>query len=264
MAKFLKTENGRDRKSRPKVARGLNRHGVIIGFALRLLLSRQALAGGGLNPAERLRLDRLERSGEFSVLSVDTPRDKRILERPSRPVAPSAPGLDRLIAHLEKTVRHLGGMGIAAVQVGIPIRLCLVRRRDGGERFQAFINPKIIRRSASRLASWENCLSVPWGYRYTYRPARIRVRFQTLQGETVTDTLIGEEAVIFQHETAHFDGRLLSHDYSEKWFIPPDEIEGFARQIGRECLGLGKIQCDAKMKQAWNSRAANSSPPASK
>lgn len=217
----------------------------------------------GLSLAEIRRLDKLTQSGDFSVLTVESPSQRRILQRPSRAIDPASPGLDRLIDYLEKTARQQGGLGMAAVQVGIPVKLVLVRRRDaeGSERFQAFINPKIIRRSASRLASWENCLSVPWGYRFTYRPAQISFRHQTAMGQTQIETLKGEEAVIFQQETDHLNGLLLSHRHSRKWFVPPDEIDTLARSIWRQCQTISKRQCDKIMQTSWKRRALSAVPP---
>ena len=227
-----------------------------------LLCSTDAFAGkglDGLDSAEMLRLDRREQAGDLSVLNVESPGQKKILETASRAIAPSAPGLDRLIAQMEKTARQQGGMGIAAVQLGIPVRVVLVRRReeDGPERFQAFINPKIIGQSVGRLASWENCLSVPWGYRFTYRPAQTTLRFQAADGGTQIETLKGEEAVVLQQEIDHLNGQLLSHRHPREWFIPPNEIDAFARRIWRECQAISKAQCDKRMKAGWAERAGN-------
>lgn len=199
-------------------------------------------------------------TGDLSVLSVESASQKRLLENPSRFIAPSSPDLDRLVVHMEQTVRHLDGMGIAAVQVGIPVRLILVRRRDGdgGERFQAFLNPKIIGRSSTRLASWENCLSVPWGYRYTYRPAQITLRFQTANAKTQIEILKGEEAVVLQQEIDHLNGLLLSHHHARSWFIPDTEIKRVASALWHECQTLSKSQCDQRMKASWQARAIRS------
>jgi peptide deformylase len=64
----------------------------------------------------------------------------------------------RLITYLETTARQHGGLGIAAVQVGIPVRLVLLRRRhgQGGDHFQPFFNPHISYQSRRQIASWEN------------------------------------------------------------------------------------------------------------
>lgn len=225
-----------------------------------LCFSSTSFAAGGLTTTERLRLDKRIQTGDLSVLSIESASQKRLLENPSRFIAPSSPDLNKLIAHMEQTVRHQGGMGIAAVQVGVSVRLILVRCRDGdgGERFQAFLNPKIIGQSSTRLASWENCLSVPWGYRYTYRPAQITLRFQTANAKTQIEILKGEEAVVLQQEIDHLNGLLLSHRHSRSWFIPDTEIKRIASTLLRECQTLSKTQCDQRMKSSWQARAIKS------
>jgi peptide deformylase len=154
-------------------------------------------------------------------------------------------------------------MGIAAVQIGIPVRLVLLRRRHGetGDLFQPFFNPHISHQSRRQIASWENCLSVPWGYRFTLRPERIRIRYQSDTGITQRETLYGEEAVVFQQETDHLDGKLLNHHYSKAWFIPNNEIEEFARDSSRQCQNLFRQQCNRQMKSLWKSRAKSEAKP---
>ena len=147
-------------------------------------------------------------------------------------------------------------MGIAAIQAGIPVRVVLLRRANNNEegRFQPLINPSIVHVSAKRIASWEYCLSVPWGYRFTYRHAEVTVKFQTPKGEDVIETLQGDDAVVLQHEIDHLDGILLSSDRPKPWFIPADKINTFAREIWRQCQSITKEQCDDLMKSRWEER----------
>ena len=214
-------------------------------------------ADNTLTPEEVRRLSALEQAKQTaSILSIESPAEKTLLETPSRPVDPASPGIDKLIAQMEKTARLQGGSGIAAVQVGIPVRLVLLRRRDGdgGERFQPFINPAIVQRSGKQMSSWEYCLSVPWGYRYTRRPAQITVRYQTATGKTTAETLNSDEAVVFQQEIDHLDGWLLSGQYPREWFVPSREMDAFARGIGRQCSSVSRQRCDELMESAWIAR----------
>ncbi|MFM8332496.1 MAG: peptide deformylase, partial [Candidatus Methylumidiphilus sp.] len=218
-------------------------------------------AGGGLTLAELHRLEWREQAQDFSVLTVDAPSQARALRQPSRPIDPASPGIDRLITHLERTARQHGGLGIAAVQIGIPVRLALLRRA-GAEHFQAFANPAITAYSENHLASWENCLSVPWGYRYTERAAQITVSHQSKTGATLIETLKGEEAVVFQQEIDHLDGHLLDEEYGKEWFIPAAEMDTFARDIWRQCQKLEPAQCDELMRTRWEAhRAGQASTP---
>lgn len=200
-----------------------------------------------------------EQHHDTRVLSVESPADRRLLEHPSRPVPPAAPWLDRLIAQMERTVRQRHGAGLAAVQVGIPVRVALLARRAGrGEaRFQAFVNPAITGHSARQITSWEHCLSVPWGYRHTERPAEITVRYQTPSGETRQETLREDEAVVFQQEMDHLSGRLLDSGLTRSWFIPADEMDAFMRPLLKACRGGTTAECEALMKKAWEKRAGH-------
>lgn len=209
-----------------------------------------------LTSAEWRRLQILEQNQRFAVLNIESPADKVLLETPSRPVDPDSPGIGRLIRHLEKTARHLGGAGIAAVQIGIPVKLVLLRRRDSdGEHFQAFLNPRIVQSSINTIASWEHCLSVPWGYRFTSRPVQITVDFQNTVGQSLDATLLGDEAVVFQQEADHLNGLLLSSDHTREWFVPSEEMSRFARGIWRQCQNLTQQQCDSLMEKGWRARA---------
>ncbi len=197
-----------------------------------------------------------EKENNLPMLGIDSVTEKAILEKPSRSINPAAPGIDKLVAELEQTARKLGGMGIAAIQAGIPVRVVLLWRTNnsGDGQFQPLINPNIVNVSAKRIASWEYCLSVPWGYRFTYRHAEVTVKFQTPKGEDVIETLQGDDAVVLQHEIDHLDGILLSSDRPKPWFIPADKINTFAREIWRQCQSVSKGQCDALMQSRWEER----------
>jgi len=112
------------------------------------------MTGDGPLSGEELQM--LERRGKEtvpSIFGIDSPTEKTILEKPSRTINPASPGIDKLVAELEKIARKRGGMGIAAVQAGIPVRVVLLwRANNSGEgRFQPLINPSIVRVSAKRL-----------------------------------------------------------------------------------------------------------------
>lgn len=218
-------------------------------------------ADTSLSPEEQQTLLTREQRHDTRVLSVESPADRRLLEQPSRPVPPvppAAPWLNRLIAQMEHTVRQRKGAGLAAVQVSIPVRVALLSRRDerGAERFQAFVNPEITGRSARQITSWEHCLSVPWGYRHTERPAQITVRYQTPSGEAREEILREDEAVVFQQEMDHLNGRLLNSELTRPWFIPADEMDAFMRPLLKACRGRTAAECDALMKAAWKKRAS--------
>jgi peptide deformylase len=233
----------------------------IITLALLLSLASCSLVSF-INGQNSLTFDELQwldmrtKGNTRHIYTIETPEQQTILEKPSRIISPNSLGIDKLIVELEKTARRHAGMGIAAVQIGIPVRVVSVRRGgDGGAQwFQPLINPSIIHASAKRVASWEHCLSVPWGYRFTYRPAGVTVKYQTATGEESIETLQGDEAIVLQQEIDHLDGTLLSEDYSKARFIPADQINAFALAVWKQCLTLTQQQCDGLMKMRWEER----------
>ena len=99
--------------------------------------------GAGLSAAESQMLRHREQTASAPVLDIESAAGRDLLEQPSRRIAPDAPGLPTLFAEMERTARQNKGMGIAAVQLGIPVRAALLRREDGHGEFQAFVNPEI-------------------------------------------------------------------------------------------------------------------------
>jgi len=106
---------------------------------------------------------------------------------------------------LVKNMYDWNGLGLAANQVGVPYRVFAMR--GSPENFVCF-NPRIVQPSAENIILEEGCLSFPGLLVKVKRPKHIRVRFQTPNGDTRTETFIGMTARIFQHELDHLDGRL--------------------------------------------------------
>lgn len=95
------------------------------------------------------------------------------------------------------------GLGLAANQVGQPYRIFAMR--GSPENFVCF-NPRIVDASKEVIALEEGCLTYLGLYVKVKRPRHIRVRFQTPNGETRTETFTGMSARVFQHELDHLDG----------------------------------------------------------
>ncbi|MCK4625701.1 MAG: peptide deformylase [Phycisphaerae bacterium] len=103
------------------------------------------------------------------------------------------------------------GVGLAAPQVGQTIRLFIANptAEPGGEYEGVYINPEIIERSGSDVGD-EGCLSFPGMSCKIKRAEAVTIRAANLNGETFTQTAEGLQARIFQHESDHLDGILLS------------------------------------------------------
>jgi peptide deformylase len=106
---------------------------------------------------------------------------------------------------LVKFMYENNGIGIAANQVGVPYRVFAMRGNP--QNFVCF-NPRIVLPSAEQIILEEGCLSFPGLVVKVKRPRHIRVRFDTPNGDTRTETFIGMSARVFQHELDHLNGLL--------------------------------------------------------
>ena len=122
-------------------------------------------------------------------------------------------GLRQLVADMAETMIAAEGAGLAAIQVGAPVRLFLV---DGhvaggaeGSPAKVFINPEIVAISDESQTGDEGCLSFPNIFVPVKRGMRARVRAMDLEGQTFEAEGEGIYARALQHETDHLNGRLL-------------------------------------------------------
>jgi peptide deformylase len=165
-----------------------------------------------------------------SIVTAENP----LLRRKSKKVTHFGDGLRKLVADLFDSLHAVGGLGLAAPQIGVLQRIFVVELPrevddDGHEIAPAesyvLVNPEIIRKAGEEEME-EGCLSVP-GYRgLVKRATRVTIRGQNLEGKTVRYR--GEDvlAQAFQHETDHLDGVLYLDrlENPEKiWRIPPAE-----------------------------------------
>lgn len=147
----------------------------------------------------------------------------RILETPdpllrekSTPVETVDDGIRTLIADMFETMYAAPGIGLAAIQVGVPKRVLVMDlqepEEEGGEPVRdprVFINPEIITHSDDEVPYTEGCLSIPDQYAEVLRPDRIRARWLDEHGATHEDELDGLLAVCLQHEMDHLEGVLF-------------------------------------------------------
>lgn len=112
-----------------------------------------------------------------------------------------------LIANLFETMRTGRGMGLAAPQCNIPLRIMVLDTMQiGGKLKQAFINPVIKERTDKRILSEEGCLSFPGIFVKIERCDGVVVEHMTLTGETEQAILNGVDSICFQHELDHLNG----------------------------------------------------------
>jgi peptide deformylase len=139
-----------------------------------------------------------------------------VLHQPAAPVGELTNDVDRLIGDMIETMYAAPGIGLAAVQVGVPIRLLVIDLQEpaeeGGEPVRdprVFINPEILWHSDEEVPYTEGCLSVPEQYAEVMRPDRIRARWRNEKGESFEEEIDGLLAVCLQHEMDHLNGVLF-------------------------------------------------------
>ena len=139
-----------------------------------------------------------------------------ILRQISKPVETFDAALKTLVEDMFETMYDAPGIGLAAVQVGQPIRLLVIDLQEpaeeGGEPVRdplIFINPEILWHSDSDVPYTEGCLSVPEQYAEVMRPDRIRARWLDVDGNSLEEEIDGLLAVCLQHEMDHLNGVLF-------------------------------------------------------
>ena len=161
------------------------------------------------------------------ILEVPDLRLKQI----SAPVTAFDDELRALVADMFETMYEAPGIGLAAVQLGVPLRVLTIDLQPededaapeectahGGHSHshqplkkepRVFINPEILDPSEDHAVYSEGCLSVPEIYADIERPARIRARWQDLDGKLHEEDIDGLLATCLQHEMDHLEGILF-------------------------------------------------------
>src|ERR1044072_3768904 len=144
-----------------------------------------------------------------------------VLRKISKPVETFDKELKTLVADMFETMYEAPGIGLAAVQVGVPIRLLVIDlqepEEEGGEPVKdprVFINPELYEHSEVEVPYNEGCLSVPDQYAEVDRPDRIRARWLDENGIQHDEEIDGMLAVVLQHEMDHLEGILFIYHLS--------------------------------------------------
>jgi peptide deformylase len=134
-----------------------------------------------------------------------------VLRQVSRPVERVDEDLRRLAADMLETMYDAPGIGLAAIQIGIPLRLLVIdlAKEDEPRAPRIVINPEILSRSGEMSVHEEGCLSIPDYYADVSRPAQVTVRYIDEHGREQTVEADGLLATCLQHEIDHLDGVLF-------------------------------------------------------
>jgi peptide deformylase len=143
------------------------------------------------------------------IFTVDT--DMPVLKQTSAPVAAVDDDLRALMDDMLETMYAAPGIGLAAIQVGVPKRVIVMdlAKKDEPPAPRCFVNPEILWASDDTKPWEEGCLSVPEIYDEVERPAKVRVRYLDYHGKLVEEDADELYAVCIQHEMDHLNGVLF-------------------------------------------------------
>jgi len=140
---------------------------------------------------------------------------RTILEFPDPRLRTRAEAVTRFDAELGKTIEDMfetmyaaPGIGLAATQIDVALRLIVIDISEERNQPLVFINPEILSREGAAVTE-EGCLSVPGIFDNVERAAKIRVRFQDREGTVIESDFEGTLAVCVQHEMDHINGKLF-------------------------------------------------------
>jgi len=155
----------------------------------------------------------------------------------SKPIEAVTEEVRRLADDMLETMYDAPGVGLAAIQVGVSVRMVTmdVSKSETEPQPMVLINPEVLDSSDETSVYEEGCLSIPEYYEEVERPARVRFRYTNLQGETIVQEADGLMATCVQHEIDHLNG-VLFIDYLSK--LKRDRVmTKFKKAAKREASG---------------------------
>ena len=125
--------------------------------------------------------------------------------------------LRKLVDDMFETMYAAPGIGLAAIQIGVPQRVVTMdlAKKDDPKAPQVFINPEVVWKADEKSTYEEGCLSIPEYYEEVVRPAAVRVKYLDLDGKLHEIEATGLLATCLQHEIDHTNG-VLFIDYISK------------------------------------------------
>jgi len=146
----------------------------------------------------------------MALREIITLPDKR-LRLKSEPVGKVTADLKKLVEDMFESMYAAPGIGLAAIQVGVPKRIVTMdlSKKEGEKAPQVFINPEITWASDDTSVYEEGCLSIPEVHEDVERPAKVRFKYLDLEGHPHEAEAEGLFATCIQHEVDHLNGKLF-------------------------------------------------------
>ncbi len=177
-----------------------------------------------------------------------------VLKKKAKDITPEYPEFETLLKNMHETMYNASGVGLAAPQVGLPIRLFLVdtspfaeddelssEEQEELKNFkQVFINAEILDEEGDEWPFNEGCLSIPDVREDVFRKPKITIKYQDENFDSYTKQFDGLIARVIQHEYDHIEGILFTEKLSS---LKKRLIKGRLANISK-----GKIHVDYKMR----------------
>lgn len=170
-----------------------------------------------------------------------------VLRKVAEDITPDYPELHQLIENMQDTLVRADGVGLAAPQIGLPIRLVIIDLRPLAENMPEFadfrktyINAHVIDTDGEEEQMEEGCLSLPGIHEKVSRPTKVHVQYLDEQFVAHDEWVEGYLARVMQHEFDHLEGHM---------FI--DHLSPLRRQMNKSKLNAliaGKVRADYKIK----------------
>ncbi len=177
-----------------------------------------------------------------------------VLKKKAKAITPEYPKLKELLENMYETMYGARGVGLAAPQIGLPIRLFLVdtepfaadegfteeEQKELGNFKKTFINAEILEEEGDEWAFSEGCLSIPGINEDVFRQPKVTLRYQDENFKEHTETYEGLIARVIQHEYDHIEGILFTDKLSS---LKKRLIKGKLTNISK-----GKCSADYRMR----------------
>lgn len=170
-----------------------------------------------------------------------------VLRKVAEDITPDYPNLKELIENMFETMDYAEGVGLAAPQIGLPIRISVIDLDVLSEDYpeykgfrKVYINPHIVETSGEEITMDEGCLSLPGIHEAVKRQDRIRVQYMDENFVAHDEVIEGYLARVMQHEFDHLDGKM---------FI--DHLSPLRKQMIKGKLNAllkGKVRCNYRVK----------------
>jgi peptide deformylase len=170
-----------------------------------------------------------------------------VLKQVAQPITPTYPDLEELIANMWETMYHAEGVGLAAPQIGLAIRLFVIDStpvfKEGSEQKgfkKVFINAQVLEEHGELWEYEEGCLSIPNIRGSVSRPETVRLRYQDEQFVEHVEEFSGFNARVIQHEYDHIEGILFTD------LLKPLKKRLIQKKLN--AIAVGNADVDYKMK----------------